>query len=311
MEKLGGLIKRMPQTAFYFLIGSMAISALPPLNGFVSEWLTLQVFFHGALNVTGGSRLFLGICAAMLALTGGLAAACFVKVFGVVFLGLPRSHYAQSAKEVSWSMRSGMFFLSFLVIVFGICAGSIIKLLIKVSALALNIDASSISFSLNNFILTLPTKFSVIGVGKSTYLSLPMISLALGAMGLASFLVYKLFGKTKAVLYKTWDCGYYKLDARNQYSGTAFSKPFRIAFSFFLRPYRKTQKVRESFYLTKSFAYETYTTFVFKKYIYEPLVALVLKSAKFMRRIQPGSIHLYLGYIFLALLLLIIFMNKF
>ncbi len=109
----------------------------------------------------------------------------------------------------------------------------------------------------------------------------------------------------------TWDCGYYKIGARNQYSGTAFSKPFRIAFSFFLLPYRKTQKIRESFYHVKSFAYETHTTFVFKKYVYLPLIALVLKGAKSMRRIQPGSIHLYLGYIFSALLLLLIFMNKF
>ncbi|MCK9604606.1 MAG: hydrogenase 4 subunit B, partial [Candidatus Omnitrophica bacterium] len=93
IEKLGGLIKKMPQTAVYFLIGAMAISALPPLNGFVSEWLILQAFFLGAFNVTGGSRLFLGISAAMLALTSGLAAACFVKAFGITFLAEPRSRY--------------------------------------------------------------------------------------------------------------------------------------------------------------------------------------------------------------------------
>ncbi|MDD4981806.1 MAG: proton-conducting transporter membrane subunit, partial [Candidatus Omnitrophica bacterium] len=98
IEKLGGLIKKMPQTAAYFLIGSMAISALPPLNGFVSEWLTLQAFFLGASNVIGGSKFFLGLCAAMLALTSGLAAACFVKVFGITFLARPGSHYAESAK---------------------------------------------------------------------------------------------------------------------------------------------------------------------------------------------------------------------
>ena len=304
IEKLGGLIKNMPQSAVYFLIGSMAISALPPLNGFVSEWLTLQAFFLGALNSIGGIKLFLGICAALLALTGGLAAACFVKAFGVVFLGLPRSNYAQNAKEVPLSMRSGMFFLAFLAVVFGIAAGYIIKLLAKVAAVVMNIDISSMSFSLNNFILTPQA-------GKSAYLSVPMLALVLVVMGLAGFVVYKLFGKGKPLIYKTWDCGYYKLGPRNEYTGTAFSKPFRIAFSFFLLPYHKTQKVRESFYHVKSFAYETHTTFVFKKYIYAPLIALVLRSAKFMRRIQPGSIHLYLAYIFLILLLLIMFMHKF
>jgi len=311
IEKLGGLIKKMPQTAVYFLIGSLAISTLPPLNGFVSEWLTLQAFFLGVFQSAGGMKIFLGICAALLALTGGLAAACFVKAFGVVFLGLPRSHYAQSAKEVSLAMKSGMFFLSFLVIVFGIAAGLIIKLLVKISAAAMNIDISSMSFSLNNLVFTPQDGLLSAGAGKSIYLSTPMLTLVLAATGLAGFAVYKLFGKTKAVIYKTWDCGYYKLDAANEYTGTAFSKPFRIAFSFFLLPYRKTQKVRESFYHVKSFAYETHTTFVFKKYIYAPSVALVFKTAKFMRRIQPGSIHLYLAYIFGALLLLIIFMDKF
>ena len=131
------------------------------------------------------------------------------------------------------------------------------------------------------------------------------------ATNLVAFFVYRVLRRKKTVIYKTWDCGYYKLDARNEYTGTAFSKPFRIAFSFFLQPYHKTQKVRESFYHIKSFAYETHTTFVFKKYIYEPLITLVLKCAKFMRRIQPGSIHLYLAYIFFTLLLLIIFVQKF
>ena len=160
------------------------------------------------------------------------------------------------------------------------------------------------SFSLNNFTLA-PQ------IAKNIYLSTPVLALVLIAIGGISFLVYILFNKARSRIYKTWDCGYYKLDARNEYTGTAFSKPFRIAFSFFLRPYHKTQKVRESFYLIKSFSYETHTTLVFKKYIYEPLVALVLRSAKFMRRMQPGSIHLYLGYIVSMLLLLIIFIHKF
>jgi hydrogenase-4 component B len=197
-----------------------------------------------------------------------------------------------------------MFFLALLTIVFGVAAAFIINLLARVAAFVMNINISNMSFSLNNFILSPQA-------GKNVYLSSPMIALLLIAMGLGSFAVYKLFGKAKPIIYKTWDCGYYKLDPRNQYTATAFSKPFRIAFSFFLLPYRKTQKVRESFYHIKSFAYETHTTSVFKKYIYEPLLALVLKSAKFMRRIQPGSIHLYLGYIFFTLLLLIIFMHKF
>lgn len=303
IEKMGGLIKSMPQTAFCFLLGAMAISALPPFNGFVSEWLTLQAFFLGAFSVPGGLKLFLVICAGLLALAGGLAAACFVKAFGVTFLGLPRSHYAKGAKEAPLSMKAGMFFLSFLVIVFGLAATGIIKLLAQVASVASGVDISRMSFSLNNFTLT-P------GAGRSAYLSVPVLAFVLIVLAAACFAVY-MFGRARERIYKTWDCGYYKLDSRNEYTATAFSKPFRIAFSFFLLPYRKTQKIRESFYHVKSFAYETHTTLVFKKYIYDPALALVFKSAKFMRRLQPGSIHLYLSYIFITLLLLILFIRQF
>ncbi len=303
MEKLGGLIKSMPQTAFYFLLASAAISALPPLNGFVSEWLTLQAFFLGALNSSGGIKLFLAVCACSLVLTGGLAAACFVKAFGITFLAQPRSGYAQKAKEAPLSMKIGMFFLAVPVIIFGLAAVPMVKLLAKVAASATGIDISSMVFTLNNYTLS-PQP------GKGGALSTPLLALALVILAAAAFTAYKLFAK-KEKIYQTWDCGYYKFNSRNEYTATAFSKPFRIAFSFFLLPFRKTEKIRESFYHVKTFAYATYTTPVFKKYIYVPLVALIFKSAKSMRKIQPGSIHLYLAYIFAAALLLIIFMGRF
>ena len=240
----------------------------------------------------------------MLALTGGLAAACFVKAFGLTFLAQPRSHYSVNAKEVPWTMKTGMFFLSALVVVFGLAAAPIIKLLAKVASAATGIDSGSMSFQVNNLILN--PQFS-----KDIYLSTPLIALALVVLGAAGFAVYNLSNRKESVINKTWGCGYYKLDSRNEYTATAFSKPFRIAFSFFLLPYRKTQKIRESFYHIKSFSYETHTTSVFKKYIYIPAIAWIFKSAKFMRRIQPGSIHLYLSYIFLTAVLLIMFMRNF
>ncbi len=304
MEKLGGLIRTMPRTAVYFLVGAMAISALPPFNGFVSEWMTLQAFFLGALNVTAGVKLFLGICAALLALTGGLAAACFVKAFGITFLAQPRSRYAKEAKEVPLPMRLGMFFLALLTLVCSLGAVKIIRILAAVAGVACGIDTGGMSFSFNAFILQ-PQ------LGQRVYLSAPLLAMALALFGLAGFIVYTVAGKGKAVSYRTWDCGYYKLDARNEYTATAFSKPFRISFSFFLLPYRRTQKIWESFYHVKSFTYETHTTPVFRKYIYDPLLKLIFKSAVTMRRIQPGSIHLYLGYIFVTLLLLIVFMGQF
>lgn len=303
IEKLGGLIKRMPQTAAFFLVGAVAISALPPLNGFVSEWLTLQAFFLGAFSTAGGARLFLGICAAMLALTGGLAAACFVKAFGVTFLAEPRHRAAQEAKEVPLSMKAGMLSLAILAAVFGLAAAPVMRLLAVVAGSAAAIDVRGMSFSVNNFTLQAYP-------GKEVYLSPAVIAAALALCALAAFVIYALrAGNVRT--YRTWDCGYYALSARNEYTATAFSKPFRIAFSFFLLPYRKTQKIRESFYYVRSFTYETHTTKIFKKYLYDTVLAWLFRSAKSIKRLQPGSIHLYLSYILVTALLLVVFMKRF
>ncbi|MFA5336268.1 MAG: proton-conducting transporter membrane subunit [Candidatus Omnitrophota bacterium] len=302
MEHLGGLIKTMPWTAATFLVGAMAISALPPLSGFVSEWLTLQAFFLGALNTAGSYKIFLSICAAMLALTGGLAASCFVKAFGITFLAAPRSARAAAAKEVSLSMKSALVFMSLLTIAIGLSAPYILKILVAVSGCASGIDTAGMNFSLNNFTLA---------PAGSAAVSAPMIALAvIFVAGTAAALAY--FGPSKKRVSegKTWGCGYYELDSRTEYSATAFSKPFRIAFSFFLLPYSKTEKIRESFYHVKSFRYEVFTTPVFRRYIYDPALKLIIGTARTVRKIQPGSIHVYIAYIFITILALIIFVGR-
>jgi len=305
IEKLGGLIKTMPWTSAAFLAGAMAISALPPLNGFVSEWLTLQTFFFGILSGSTGIKIFMGMLAAILALTGALAAACFVRAFGITFLAMPRSKDAAEAKEVPFSMKLGMSFLAVLTLVLGLGAGIIIKFITAVSAGVFALDASLFNFRLNNFVLS-PKGSSGI------YLSTPLIALGLLLFAaIIGCIFYVVSGKRKVRVNKTWGCGYYSLDSRTEYTATAFSKPFRIAFDFFLLPYRKTEKIRESFYHVSSFKYETHTTSIFKRYIYEPFIGLVLKAATVLKKIQPGSIHLYLSYIFITILFLIIFMNRF
>jgi len=304
IENLGGLIKSMPWTAAAFLAGAMAISALPPLSGFVSEWLTFQAFFLGVLASAGSYKIFLSICAAMLALTGGLAASCFVKAFGVTFLGMPRSAHAREAKEVSLSMKSSMAFMALLTVVLGLCAPIVIKMLVVVSGCVTGIDVSGMNFSMNNFTLAPQAE-------RGAYLSTPFIAAVFLFITGASWAFVYLGRKRRVSDVKTWGCGYYNLDSRTEYTATAFSKPFRIAFSFFLLPYSKTEKIRESFYHVKSFKYEVFTTPVFRRYVYEPALNLVIKVAHAARRIQPGSIHVYISYIFITILALIIFMGKF
>src|SRR6266496_5719569 len=108
MEEMGGLAKRMRWTAVFFLIGAVAISALPPLNGFVSEWLTYQSLLQGFGTTTRLVRLIFPLSGAVLALTGALAAACFIKAFGITFLAQPRSRHAAEAHESSFTMAIGM-----------------------------------------------------------------------------------------------------------------------------------------------------------------------------------------------------------
>src|SRR5713101_9318554 len=129
MEELGGLARRMPWTAGLFLLGAIAISALPPLNGFVSEWLTFQALLGGASHFRGPAGLVIVFSAAMLALTGGLAAACFAKAFGVTFLGRPRTSQAEHATEAPPSMIAGMAWLGALCVVLGVAPGQVIGLL--------------------------------------------------------------------------------------------------------------------------------------------------------------------------------------
>lgn len=292
MEKLGGLIKTMPLTALFFLIGAMGISALPPFNGFVSEWLIFQAFFGGILQSQGWIRTSMFLSAAVLALTSGLAAACFVKAFGITFLAMPRSQYAEEAEEASWTMKAGMGILAAAVILFGIGAGVIGPIIYRVAQYSLGISEPVVSFRW----------FAVEAPLNQGVLLSPLVAALLLLFSLGGFWTYlKLARRAKNVYYNTWDCGYYSLDSRTEYSGTAFSKPFRIAFGFFLFPYRKIEKIRDSFYHVRTFTYETHTTPVFEKHFYRPLLKFVYGIALGMRKLQPGIIHIYILYIFLTI----------
>lgn len=305
MEQLGGLIKKMPWTAGAFLVGAMGISALPPFNGFVSEWLTLQTFFLGALSIAGKGKLLMGMFAAIVALTGGLAAACFVKAFGITFLAAPRSQKAVDAREVSGSMKTGVVFLAVLTAAFGLAASTVTQYISKIASFALGSKVPGITFTLNPFVLAPDAH-------NGAFTSVPLLALLLIlTTGIAAALIYIFYGRAATRSERTWGCGYYNLTPRTEYTGTGFTKPFRIAFSFMLRPYRKTTKIEGGDYHAKSFKYEVYTTHLIKKYLYDMAYKIVIASAQRMRKLQPGSMHLYIAYIFVTIILLIFFMNRF
>src|SRR5438477_9933237 len=129
MEHLGGLIHRMPKTAFVFLVGSAAISALPPLNGFVSEWLTFQAILLSPALPQWLLKFLVPAVGALLPLSAALAAACFVKAFGMTFLGRPRSEVARDAVEVDRFSLAAMFILAALCLLAGVLPGHVIDAL--------------------------------------------------------------------------------------------------------------------------------------------------------------------------------------
>ncbi len=302
MEKMGGLIRRMPSTALFFLIGAIAISGLPPLNGFVSEWFTYQALLAGFGATPALTRVAFPIAGALLALTAALAAACFVKAFGITFLALPRSEEAEQAKEVPFSMQSGMAILALACVLLGLGATWFLPVFDPITNAALGIAASKDLVAGNGFLITAGS------VVRGT-VSTALMALALVVLGAVPLLLWLLWGRKSArVTGPTWDCGLPGLTADNEYTATAFSKPLRMIFAAIFRPRREIQAEYEvSPYYPKSIHFESEIEPTFEARIYEPLREAILSLSARMRRLQTGSIHLYLAYVFVTLILLLLF----
>jgi hydrogenase-4 component B len=287
----------MPYTGFFFLIGSISICALPPFNGFVSEWLTFQALLLGFHAPSITSKIISPLGGAALALTGALAAACFVKAFGISFLGQPRSLHAKDAKESSLSMILGMAVLALLCLLAGIFPGTVLHMITPV---ALNLIGSDGNLSDEGF-LSVSHSFSS--------LSPAAILIIMLCAGIAIFVFIGISGgRRKTVYADSWDCGMPSLTSRMQYTATAFTKPIRMIFK---RIYLPRRELRVSYlvkpFFVKSIRYSGEITPFFEKYIYEPVAIFIHKVAGGVRLLQSGSLHLYLLYILITLILLLIF----
>jgi hydrogenase-4 component B len=302
MEEMGGLIRRMPSTALYFLIGAVAISGLPPLNGFVSEWLTYQALLSGFGATAELTRVAFPIAGALLALTAALAAACFVKAFGITFLALPRSTEAGEAREADRPMRAGMALLAVACVVLGLGATWLLPGFDPITRQFFGIGASASLVTGNGFILTA-------GLPKSGSVSTALLAAMLLALSGIPILLRLLWGRREQrATGPTWDCGLPGLTADNEYTATAFSKPLRMIFGALFRPRREIQAVFDvSPYYPKAIRFESEIEPAFEKKFYDPLLEGILRMARRMRRIQAGSLHAYLAYIFLTLILLLLF----
>jgi len=300
LEDLGGLIKKMPWTAFCFLIGSISISALPPFNGFVSEWLTYQSLLLGVTVRPTVVRVAAPLLGAVLALTGALAATCFVKAFGITFLALPRSEHARKAQEASGSMKAGMGLLALMCAVLGIFPTLFLPLLDRVTVSLFRTTVSGKMIHLAGLALG-PVE------GQFSELSPTVLALLLLAFLPVAGILTRLFGPFRQKIYETWNCGV-KLTPRMAYTATAFSNPLRRVFRKLYQPYEEVKVTyTQKPYFIKSITYHSHIASIFEELLYRPIHQAILRLSHRIRTVQTGSIHMYLAYIFVTLILLLIF----
>lgn len=303
MEELGGLIKKMPGTALWVLAFSLAISAIPPFNGFISEWLTFQALFASIGPGQAGVNILLILTVAGLGLSGAMAAASFVKLFGISFLGLPRSPQAANAQEVPLTMQAGMGLLATACLIIGLCPMIFLRLIDRV---VMPLVGQGAAGQLQGGLLLAVTPLQISGNSIS-----PAGLLAvLAVMILSSLLLLRLIGGKYIVRkYGTWDCGFSGLNARTQYSATGYAKPLRIVFRILYQAGRELEiESGKSAYFPQAIKYTVTTESIFEKYLYQPVVRRLIQfSRRTKLTVQTGSIHLYLIYIFVTVLALMIY----
>jgi hydrogenase-4 component B len=297
MEKLGGLIHRMPQTAFCFLVGCAAISALPPLNGFVSEWLTFQaILLHPDLP-QWGLKVAIPADGALLALSAALAAACFVKAFGVSFLGRPRSTVAAQAREVDRFSLAAMFVLGAICLLAGIFPGGVIDTLAPVAqALTGTHMPSQIGL---NWLTIVPVAQS-----RSSYNGLLVFVFIATSASLMAWTIHRLASHAVRRA-PAWDCGFPESNPMTQYTASSFAQPIRRVFGAMIFRAHETVMMPppgdvSPARIEKSMSDPVWETF------YAPIARGIARVADLLNHLQFLTIRKYLGFVFGTLVLLLL-----
>jgi NADH:ubiquinone oxidoreductase subunit 5 (subunit L)/multisubunit Na+/H+ antiporter MnhA subunit len=297
IERLGGLIHRMPHTAFTFLVGATAISALPPLNGFVSEWLTFQAILLSPELPSWGLRLMVPAVGALLALSAALAAACFVRAYGIVCLGRPRTPQATAAKEIHGSSLTAMYVLSALCLIVGILPGVFIDALAPV---VYSVTGARMPVQMHvEWLSIVPVAES-----RSSYNGL-LVLLFVVTSGTFAALVVRHLGTARLRRAPAWDCGYPDRTPITQYSASSFAQPIRRVFGTVVfgarelgdmpppgntSPARFIVKLRDPIW----------------DMLYAPISRLVEFASDHLNALQFLTIRRYLALVFSALVLLLL-----
>ncbi len=291
LDVQGGLLKRMPWTGVSFLVGAAAISGLPPLNGFFGEFLMfLGAFEEDSLLTTSGAVTALAAIGS-LALIGGLAAACFTKAFGIVFLGEPRSDASRDAHPPGWAMRVPMLLLAGCCFGIALLARPIVERLVPIVSGFVPEAAINETGALDSAFISLS--------------SITTVCVMVVVLGVVLTFVRKALLKNREIgSSSTWGCGYAAPTVRMQYTSSSFAFPILALFSPMLRIVRKLSAPRGLF--PKSADLHTEAPDIAMKYIFSPLYRLIDRLLSMLGWIQHGQVHLYVLYIAVTMVVLLV-----
>jgi hydrogenase-4 component B len=339
LDRLGGIARRMPWTSVFFLVGVMSISALPPLNGFVSEWLTLQTMLRSALLASAPIKIVFAISGALLALTAGLAVTCFVKVFAMGFLGMARSQEAANAAEVGLGTRTPLAALAAACILLGILPTYIIPVLDRAAVPLVHASATAALvppfFSADaqrqeNMAPKFLAEFHELGaqVGQDVLpgrglvvlhrgeernpvvfaMSTSYMLVALAVILALSFVVFRLLARGRGLARgAVWDGGLRRLWPETTYTATGFSNPVRVIFDAILRPAAVEDNVEAVADHFRTAIRRDYTeVHVVDRFVLGPPVRGLRFIASIVRRMHVGHVNAYAAYVLLTMLLVLV-----
>lgn len=297
MERLGGLIHKMPRTTIAFLVGSIAIAALPPLNGFVSEWMTLQAVIQSPDLPQWGLKIFIPAAGGALALAAALAAACFVRGFGITFLGRPRSDAPAKALEVDGASQIAMGALACLCLLAGALPGPVIDGLAPVATTVLG---ARMPAQMNiPWLSIIPLSES-----QSSYNGL-LVLVFMVLSGLAAAVAIHRLASRKLRRAPAWDCGFPDPSPATQYTAGSFAQPIRRVFGRAAFNAREVVEMPPPGDLAPA-RFEVRLHDVVWDGLYAPVARLIESAAITLNQLQFLTIRRYLGFVFLSLVTLLL-----
>jgi hydrogenase-4 component B len=297
MDRLGGLIRRLPRSAVIAFAGTLGIAALPPLNGFVSEWLIFQGLFQGFRTGSHLTGILIVLAAGTLGLTGGLAIYAFVRGFGIPYLGMPRTRPAASAAEDGQPVL-GPALLAVACVALAVGAPVMLYALAKMARTVTGVTLGP---------LLLPGKLTVIPAHANFAAFSPTYLAVFLVCALAVPLLIYLAGRPRArsASVPVWDGGIVSFKPRMQYSAMTFSAPTRVTFDALYRPSVSVTRPSDDDPAGRSgpVHYEAQVMPAFQRYLYRPFVRGLEWLADLVRPVQSGDVNLYLLYVFAVILL--------